>query len=160
MPQFPHTPLPGGIDLVLHAKKISKGHISFFYNLLSPSSDLAVNKVKAKWESELQISISDEFWKRALKAINSSFSCARLSLIQFKVYFRLHYSKDKLSKLYPDKVTEACNRCSQSPCNLTHMFWSCPKLFSYWQSFFKSMSDIFRTERLSIATCSFIWCTF
>lgn len=28
------------------------------------------------------------------------------------------------------------------PCNLTHMFWACPKLFEFWQSFLKTVSDI------------------
>lgn len=71
-----------------------------------------------------------------------SSSCARLSLIQFKVFHRLHYSKDKLSKLYPDKFDENCSRCSQAPCNLTHMKWACPKLSEFWRLFFKTISDI------------------
>lgn len=77
--------------------------------------------------------ISDEFWKKNLKLLTPL--PAVFSLIQFKVL-------DKLSKLYPDRITEAGSRCSQSPFNLTHMLWSCPKLFSYWQSCFKSMPDI------------------
>lgn len=141
-PQFPHAPLLSGIDLVLQARSLPKGHISFLYKLLSPTNDSSVNKSRNDWENELQINITDELWKKALEAVNSSSSCARLSVIQFKVLFRLHYSKDKLFKLYPDTTTEACDRCSQTPCNLTHMFWTCSKLSSYWQSIFKSISDI------------------
>ncbi len=116
--------------------------MSYLYNLLSSTNDSAVNKSRADWEAELQISISDALWKKALEAVNSSSSCARLSVIQFKVLFRLHYSRNKLFRLYPDRTTEACNRCFQMPCNLMHMFWTCSKLSNYWQSFFKSISDI------------------
>lgn len=56
--------------------------------------------------------ISDEFWKKNLKLLTPL--PAVLSLIQFKVL-------DKLSKLYPDRITEAGSRCSLSPFNLTHV---------------------------------------
>lgn len=138
-PQFPQAPPLSGADLVLKAKSLPKGHVSFLYYLLSPTIDWVVNKSRADWESELQTSFCNALRK---KALNSSSSCARLSLIQFKVLFRLHYNRDKLFKLYPDKTTEACTKCSQTPCNLTHMFWSCSKLTNYWQSFFKSISNI------------------
>lgn len=139
---FPQAPSPSGIDLALKAGLLPKGQVSFLYNLLLAPNEPAVNKIKAEWEDELQVNLSDDFWKKAFKAVNSSSSCARLSLIQFKVLHRLHYSKHKLSKIFPKTIDETCGRCSQTPCNLTHMFWSCSKLDDYWRSFFKSISDI------------------
>lgn len=139
---FPHIPTPSGIDVIIKAKNLTRGRISYLYNLLSPANESITNKIKMDWESELQLNLSDQFWEEALNAVNSSSSCARLSLIQFKVLHRLHYSKEKLSKLYPDKLDNKCNRCSQTPCNLTHMFWSCPKLSEFWRLFFKAISDI------------------
>ena len=139
---FPQIPTPNGMDLALKAKALLKGHISYFYNLLSPSSESLLHKTKMSWESELQLSFSESFWEGAIGAVNSSSSCARLSLIQFKVFHRLHYSKEKLSKIYPDKFDDKCNRCSQTPCNLTHMFWACPRLSEFWLQFFKTISDI------------------
>ena len=88
------------------------------------------------------MTLSDQFWSKALKNIKLSSSCMRLGLIQFKVLHRIHYSKSKLSKIYPDTVEDKCNRCSLSPCDLTHMFWTCPKLFTFWDSFFKVISEI------------------
>ena len=138
---FPQIPTPNGMDLALKAKALLKGHISYFYNLLSPSSESLLHKTKMGWESELQLSFSESFWEGAIGAVNSSSSCARLSLIQFKVFHRLHFV-DKLSKIYPDKFDDKCNRCSQTPCNLTHMFWACPRLSEFWLQFFKTISDI------------------
>ena len=59
----------------------------------------------------------------------------------FKVAHRAHYSKTKLAKIYPNLV-DACDRCSLAPCNLTHMFWSCPKVVEYWKKYFKVISEI------------------
>jgi len=119
---FPQIPTPSGIDLALKAKTLSKGHVSYFYNLLSSTSESILHKIKMIWESELQLNLSETFWEGAMGAFNSTSSCARLSLIQFKVFHRLHYSKDKLSKLYADKIDEKCSRCLQTACKLTHMF--------------------------------------
>ncbi len=33
-------------------------------------------------------------------------------------------------------VSDACNRCKQSPANLIHMLWEYPKLFEYWTKIF------------------------
>ena len=139
---FPQIPTPNGMDLALKAKTLVKGHSSYFYNLLSPPSESLLHKIKMNWESELQLSFSETFWGGAIGAVNSSSSCARLSLIQFKVFHRLYYSKEKLSKLYPDRFDDKCNRCYQTPCTLTHMFWACPRLSEFWRRFFKIISDI------------------
>ena len=105
-----------------------------------------IEKIKANWENDLQIKFSDQFWGEALEAVNSSSSCARLSLIQFKVLHRTHYSRAKLAKIYPDTVEDKCNRCSLSPCDLAHMFWLCPKLVGFWEGFFKTISEIFQIQ--------------
>lgn len=46
------------------------------------------------------------------------------SLIQFRIVHRLHMSKVKLSKIYPE-VDPICDRCRQAPATLFHTFWSC-----------------------------------
>lgn len=130
------------MDLALKAKTPLKGHISYFYTLLSSTSESILHKIKMNWESELQLSFSETFWERTIGAVNSSSSCARISLVQFKVFHRLNYSTEKLSKIYADKFDNKCSRCLQTPCNLTHMFWACSKLSEFWQQFFKTISDI------------------
>ena len=64
-----------------------------------------------------------------------------MTLIQFKVIFRVHFSKARLSQIYPS-VIDSCDRCHSSSCNLTHMFYSCPLLSHFWQNYFDTMSKI------------------
>ncbi len=141
-PSFPQIPPSSSLDHILSAAALPMGYISYLYELVLPTSESMIEKIKANWESDLQIKFSDRFWGEALEAVNSSSSCARLSLIQFKVLHRAHYSKAKLAKIYPDTVEDKCNMYSLSPCDLAHMFWLCPKLVGFWEAFFRTISEI------------------
>ena len=140
-PTFPHAPPTSGIDHFLAVAGLTKGHISFIYDFLSGASPPALQKIRMGWENELAVTFSDDWWDGALHAINSSSSCARLNLIQFKVLHRIHFSKARLSKIYPN-LSDVCDRCSLAPANLTHMFWSCPSLVEYWRYFFDLLSEV------------------
>ena len=59
--------------------------------------------------------------------------------VQFKVVFRIHYTRARLKKLFPD-TDEFCIRCSQSPADHTHPK---PQLHSFWTSFFDTLSAVF-----------------
>ena len=83
----------------------------------------------------------EDWWESALRVIHKTSICARLTLIQFKVVFRCHYSKTKLEQIFSDMV-DVCDRCGGSPCNLTHMFFSCPALSNLWQIYFDTMSKV------------------
>ena len=84
--------------------------------------------------------------------IHTSSSCARLTLIQFKVLYRVHFSKARLSQIY-STVIDICDKCQASPCNLSHMFFSCPLVFSFWQKFFEDISKILS---LTVKVCPHI----
>jgi len=55
---------------------------------------------------------------------------SRHQLIQFKVMHRLHFSNDKLHQIFP--VSPTCDRCKSAEGSLTHLFWTCPKLYEFW----------------------------
>ena len=78
----------------------------------------------------------------ALTRIHSSSICSRHDLIQFKVLHRLHFSKAKLVRIFPN-VDPLCDRCKQTPATSYHMFWSCPKLVPFWSSFFEVISNAY-----------------
>lgn len=112
-------------------------HLQPFINSDSP----ALYKIQSGREAEIGITLSDEWWDDALKAINLSPSCVRLSLIQFKILHRIHFNKARLSKIFPN-LSDTCDRCCQARANFTHMIWSFPSLVEYWRSFFDVISKI------------------
>lgn len=72
-------------------------------------------------------------------------SCALIRRIRhsflLKTFSILHYSNNKLAKLYPN-VTPECPRCKTSPTPFGHMFWFCQLLHIFRTSVFKPLSAI------------------
>lgn len=101
----------------------------------------SLEKIKTEWMGELGIDISEDTWDKAVDRINTISSCARLNLIQLKVFYRIQYSKTKLAKIYAN-IDETCERCKTSKADLTHMFWS--KLRQFWFSIFEILGSAFK----------------
>lgn len=111
--------------------------MSSLYGLISHLSDSAapLEKIRRDWENELGEGMGDDVWDSALAWVNYSSSCARLNLIQLKVVHRVYFTNSRLSEIYPN-VEDSCYRCNLSPANMTHTFWSCPRLLDYWTTIF------------------------
>ena len=129
------------MDSMFAVDPSSRGVISYIHDNISSRFDPSLEFLKTAWEGDLGISLTEELWSDAQSNVHTASVCARHGLIQFKVLHRLHYSKVKLSKMYPN-TDPMCDRCKAFPATLGHMFWSCPKLSNYWNSIFKALSDV------------------
>lgn len=98
-----------------------RGIVSELYSRILYLCDQSLLKIKAAWEGELGFQLSEEWWEEVVRGICSVSSCAHLGLIQFKVTQRIHFSKSRLSEIYPE-VEDKCDRCMNSHCHLSHMF--------------------------------------
>lgn len=76
-------------------------------------------RTKESWEHEMGMTLDNDWWDCALNTIHKTSISARLTLVQFKVIFRYHYSKTKLSKIFLG-LTNNWDRFNGSPCHLTH----------------------------------------
>ena len=85
--------------------------------------------------------ISDEIWQRAIRRVHTSSICVRHGLLQFKVLNRLHLCKAKMARIFPG-TDSTCYRCHQAPATLSHMFWSCSKLNTFWSNIFNTFTYI------------------
>lgn len=95
-----------------------------------------LTELNHKWE---EIYISDTQWQSTIKNIHSSSICLRHTFTQFKIVHRLHWSKTRLAKIISD-IDSTCDRYYVESATLTHMFWSCPTLFEFWDSVFAFLS--------------------
>ena len=107
--------------------------------------DHLTTKIKMSWEQELGIIISEDQWQKAIATVRSSTPSARLQLIQFKVLYRVHYSKSRLSKIYP-QIKDECERCHANPCDLSHMFFLCPVLQNFWNHYSNILSNALKIK--------------
>lgn len=140
-PNFPSLPSEQQWETMLSFIPHHRGTISKLYDTILSFSNHSNVKLKCAWEEELGMQIHEESWEQAIERVRTSTSCARLGLIQFKVIHRAHFSKSRLSELYPE-VENKCDKCHGSPCHLSHMFFLCPKLEGFWTGYFAIMSTV------------------
>ena len=139
-PQFPLQPETSPIHTFLSFPTMSlKGIISCGYGRILCLHTPPLLALKASWEEDLGEEIDDDLWDDILHRVHSSSVCAAQGLIQCKILHRTHWTKLRLSKIYPE-VDPLCDRCRQSPASLTHMLWSCPSLHNYWSNIFETLS--------------------
>ena len=138
---FPSQPLDSLLNYILKFNSGSKGIIGNIYSLLNTYNLEPLTSLKIQWEGDLGFELPENIWERALDRIYSSSICLRHTVIQFKVMHRLHWSKVRLAKFTPS-IDPICDRCRQTPATLSHMFWFCSKLDNFWQSIFKTFSDV------------------
>lgn len=120
----------------------TRGAVSLFYRILHERALLSTEVYREAWADELNMELSDENWEECLRNVHKCSVNVRHNLIQFKTLHRLHYSQEKLHKIYPT-VSPMCNRCKSTISNLAHSFWSCSKLHSYWKNIFNCFSEAF-----------------
>lgn len=65
-------------------------------------------------------------------------------IIQFKIVYRLHWSKVKPAK-FTSKVDAICDMCRMEQASLSHMFWSCSKFTGFWKSIFCFFSEVLQS---------------
>uniref|UniRef100_A0AAR2IMM0 Reverse transcriptase domain-containing protein n=1 Tax=Pygocentrus nattereri TaxID=42514 RepID=A0AAR2IMM0_PYGNA len=129
------------IDDRLSINPLDRGVVSILYENIQRVTSPTLNHIKAQWEEELGEEISEEAWQRAVQWVPSSSVCVKHGLLQFKVLHRLHFSRSKLAKLYPN-TDPTCLRCKKDPGTLSHMFWTCPQLLDFWMGIFNTFSHI------------------
>lgn len=138
---FPNMPSKTPLDDILEIDANARSIISKIYSLLFALAPTHRSLIKQQWEQELQLTFEEDDWDKIIHRIHSSSICARHNLIQLKLVYRVYWTKVKLSKINPN-LDPLCDRCSQAPATLFHMFWLCPALKSYWHSIFSCFSFI------------------
>lgn len=144
-PSYPLLPNVQPWEEFLSLKPNKKSIISLIYKQLMDLNVHSVAKIRGAWERELGVIFSDQQWEKAVSNVRYSTSCARLQLIQFKVLYRVYYSKSRLSEIYP-QVMDQCERCHATPCDLGHMFFLCPRLHGFWSQYSVILSKALGTQ--------------
>lgn len=155
---FDSFPEENALTKILLGPPETRGLISLLVKFFLNKSAQPAMKFKQMWEEDLNIAINEDVWKQALSNIHNCSINARLQLIQFKVIHRLHYSKVKLHKFFP-QTSPLCNRCKIANCTLAHQFWLCPVLQGFWGSIFQWYSlalkvTIVPDPRIALFGCS------
>ncbi|CAI5659845.1 unnamed protein product [Oreochromis niloticus] len=133
------------LDRCLSDRRGFEQRISVFYNSIQEMSIPSTFSIKEEWEKEFGIPLSEDFWQEVLSNINTPFINSRHCLIQYKIIHRLHYSRERLHKMYPD-CSPLCEKCMIHYGNLLHCFSLCPRLQGFWCDIFTYLSNIFKSK--------------
>lgn len=140
IPHFETLPEQHSFYEVLIRPPTSKHLISLFVNIFCSATPSL--HIKEAWISDIGEEISDALWAQGLNRIKTCSVNARLQLIQFKVIHRLHFSRTKLNRIFPS-VSATCDKCKSDDGTLGHLFWSCPKLRTFWDDIFHLYSEVY-----------------
>lgn len=142
---FPDFPASNTVDYICSLSPSHKGLILNLYNSICNVSPHSLQEVRRLWENDLGEEFTDDHWKAVLDSIHTSSPRARHSVIQLKIVLRAHLTKTMLLKIFPN-VDPACPRCKGQPADYMHMFWSCPKLYTFWANIFSPYSKVLQKD--------------
>lgn len=133
------------LDRCLRPMSCSEKSISYIYDTLQSISPVISTSIKTKWEEEMGTVIPDPLWEKSLEHTHRCSNNARHCLIHFKILHRLHYSKERLHKIYPE-ISPLCDRCLVAEDTLLHSFVLCPKVKIFWFNIFSLISRILKIQ--------------
>ena len=136
---------PGLLDELFNLHPNTEKLIAYIYNIILDKENPITETYRQAWENEIGLSITKENWEESLQRIHRCSLNARHTLIQFKVLYRLHYSKTKLNSIFPN-LSSICDKCKNLEANLIHSFVTCPKLNYYWTEIFKVISEVLKVK--------------
>lgn len=144
LPDF-ETVAPNALEISIKMFARSHSIISQLYGTLLSMSSPKTDALKDKWETELGTQIPQYVWEECLEHIHDCSINTRHCLIQFKILHRLHYSKVKLHKIFPD-ISPLCEKCECAEATLSHSYALCHKLQKYWGDIFNFLSRILEVQ--------------
>ena len=113
------------LEIILDWNTDTRGNVSRIHKTIQTNSLPSLEKTKLAWEQDLNAEFTGEVWEHSLYRIHTTSLCLRHCLIQFKVLHCLHYTREWLSKFYPN-VDSTCIRCHLNSASAEHIFGECP----------------------------------
>ncbi len=90
------------------------GLISTVYSLIQRVASPSLDFLKKQWEEDFGSVVPETVWQSAVEPS----ICVRHGLLQFKIIHRLHFSRSKLARIFPE-IDPTCSRCHNTLNTLT-----------------------------------------
>uniref|UniRef100_A0A803KCV2 Reverse transcriptase domain-containing protein n=1 Tax=Xenopus tropicalis TaxID=8364 RepID=A0A803KCV2_XENTR len=143
-PPHKEKPEPTEIERIWFKDKTPKRAISLLYKQILNLRPHPADHYRTKWEKDLNITIDETQWAKMICLTHTSSQCTKIQELNYKILTKWYRYPTKLNKIYR-AVSPNCWRCGKHPGTLTHIFWSCPALASFWSTIrdtIKSLTDI------------------
>lgn len=94
----------------------------------------------------MQVEITPEDWIDICSEAHKVTSSNTLREFKWKVITRYFCTPQIVAKLLTGSSNRQRRECGDLLGNLTHLFWSCPKIQPFWEDICKVFGDIFYTD--------------
>lgn len=144
-------------------QKLPPKIVSRLYKCLQNCNGTNSLYIKQKWESELQIKVSEDEWHSICLFQHTSTSSRQWREFGWKNIIRYFITPHIKSKQL--KTPQQCWRlCGSTNANHSHVFWSCPKVRPFWEIIATEIRVVlgyafptdFQTMYLGLLSCSVI----
>ena len=127
--KIPQPFIPNQIQLLLISKKGCKD----FYKILTNSRQEKIVQNHSTWAQKLQIEINFDMWKIVYKACFKTLQDNDLIWMQYRILNNILGNK---AYQYKVKITSdpSCTLCKQHDETNIHLFVTCPKVKSFWET--------------------------
>lgn len=119
--------------------------VSNLYKCLQSDISGSTLWVKEKWELEMNVVIEDQEWEQLCERGHKLTSSPAWKEFMWKVNVRYFKTLLIISKFDKTKTNLCWRHCGQIG-DLTHIFWDCPKLKSFWEGIRGELSKILHTH--------------
>jgi len=109
--------------------------------LLNDGPKPGVHKSRMKWESDLNVTIDEQFWTELCQNSLSTIINARYRLINYNFLHQLYLTPEKLHS-FKSNLSEMCFRCDTEVGSFLHCTWLCMKVRPFWHDIGSTLTRI------------------
>uniref|UniRef100_A0A8C5R1N4 Reverse transcriptase domain-containing protein n=1 Tax=Leptobrachium leishanense TaxID=445787 RepID=A0A8C5R1N4_9ANUR len=113
--------------------------LSILYSLLRMASSDVPPPYMGKWESILDIALSEEQWSRICDLPHHCSSSSKAQETAYKVLSLWYRTPDVVSRYCP-LVPAPCWRCGEEIGTMLHIWWDCPIIRPFWARIYEILS--------------------
>lgn len=119
-------------------KVISKLYSTFL--LMIPNNTI---QTKEKWEAEMNADISLDTWTEICREAHQMTNGNIWRELRWKVIMRYFRTPQITAKWVLASSDKCWRNCGPQSGNHTHIFWSCPKLSTFWKEVLDALREVF-----------------
>ena len=133
------------IDKVQQLKQVKKKCSRYIYNNLIISEYVIPLDIFNKWTLELNLNLDETFWLDTCNSIYTSTIATYHKTFYIKYLNRILATNEKLYQMGIID-TNKCSFCNEDTESLSHLFWYCKIIKSFWKKIMNWMVSIFDTN--------------
>ena len=117
--------------------------IGHFYQIFLGMNLNNTLQIKGRWEIEMNTDIPQDIWEEICTEAHLVTNSNSWREFKWKVISRFFRTPETVAKMGPKHSNKCWRNCGTHIGNHNHIFWTCPKLKTFWEEVFRALEDVF-----------------